>query len=40
MLVLGRVDGSSAAVHLGYLLVLTAVGWGLAVWRLGKRLEV
>jgi lipooligosaccharide transport system permease protein len=40
MLVLGRVDGSSAAVHLGYLLVLTAVGWCLAVWRLGKRLEV
>lgn len=40
MLVLDRVDGSLALVHLGYLVVLAAVGWWLAVWRLAKRLEV
>ena len=27
-------------VHLAYLVVLSLVGWVLAVWRLGKRLEV
>ena len=40
MLVLGNVDGSAAFVHLVYLLVLTAVGWWLAVRRLDRRLEV
>ncbi|HET6628006.1 MAG TPA: ABC transporter permease [Nocardioidaceae bacterium] len=40
MLVLDRVDGSLALVHLAYLLVLSVVGWWLAVWRLDKRLEV
>jgi lipooligosaccharide transport system permease protein len=40
MLVLGTVDGSLALVHLLYLLVLSAVGVWLAVWRLDKRLEV
>jgi lipooligosaccharide transport system permease protein len=40
MLVLGSVDGPLAAAHLAYLLVLTAVGWWLAVRRLDKRLEV
>jgi lipooligosaccharide transport system permease protein len=40
MLVLDQVDGSAAAVHVLYLLVLTAAGWWLAVWRLDKRLEV
>jgi lipooligosaccharide transport system permease protein len=40
MLVLGHVRPGLALVHLGYLLGLTAVGWVLAVWRLGKRLEV
>jgi hypothetical protein len=27
-------------VHVGYLVLLSLVGWVLAVWRLGKRLEV
>ena len=40
MLVLGRVDGSLALVHVAYLLVLSVVGWWLAVRRLDKRLEV
>ncbi len=40
MLVLGNVDGTLALVHVAYLLVLAAVGWWLAVWRLEKRLEV
>ena len=40
MLVLDRLDGSLALVHVVYLLVLCAVGWVLAVWRLDKRLEV
>jgi lipooligosaccharide transport system permease protein len=40
MLVLGQVRPGLAAVHLTYLLVLCAVGWWLAVWRLDKRLEV
>ena len=39
MLVLDRVDGSLALVHVTYLLVLTVLGWWLAVWRLQKRLE-
>jgi hypothetical protein len=34
------VDGSLALVHVLYLLVLSAVGVWLAVWRLDKRLEV
>jgi lipooligosaccharide transport system permease protein len=40
MLVLGDVRPGAAAVHLGYLVALVLVGWVLAVWRLGKRLEV
>jgi lipooligosaccharide transport system permease protein len=40
MLVLGQVDGSLALVHVAYLLVLSALGWWLAAWRLDKRLEV
>jgi lipooligosaccharide transport system permease protein len=40
MLVLGQVRPGLALVHLGYLVVLSAVGWVLAVWRLDKRLEV
>jgi lipooligosaccharide transport system permease protein len=40
MLVLDQVDPARALVHVAYLLVLAAVGWWLAVWRLGKRLEV
>jgi lipooligosaccharide transport system permease protein len=40
MLVLDRVDVSLALVHLAYLLVLTVLGWGLAIRRLEKRLEV
>ena len=40
MLVLDRVDGPLALVHVAYLVVLSAVGWWLAVWRLDKRLEV
>lgn len=40
MLVLGQVRPGLAVVHLAYLLVLTLVGWWLAVWRLDKRLEV
>jgi lipooligosaccharide transport system permease protein len=40
MLVLGQVHLGLALVHLGYLLVLSVVGWLLAVWRLDKRLEV
>lgn len=39
MLTLGRLDGSSAAIHLAYLLVMCAAGWWLAVRRLEKRLE-
>jgi len=40
MLVLDQLRPGAAAVHLTYLLVLTLVGWALAVWRLDKRLEV
>jgi lipooligosaccharide transport system permease protein len=40
MLVLGDVEPGAALAHLGYLLVLSAVGWWLAAWRLDKRLEV
>jgi lipooligosaccharide transport system permease protein len=40
MLVLGTVSLGPALVHVGYLVVLTLVGWWLAVWRLDKRLEV
>jgi len=40
MLVLGHVRPGLALVHLGYLVVLAATGWVLAVWRLGKRMEV
>jgi lipooligosaccharide transport system permease protein len=39
MLVLGSVRPGPAMVHLGYLLVLCAVGWWLAVWRLEQRME-
>jgi lipooligosaccharide transport system permease protein len=38
MLVLGRVDGSLAAVHVTYLAVLTLVGWVLATRVLHRRL--
>jgi lipooligosaccharide transport system permease protein len=40
MLVLGDLRPGPAAVHLTYLVVLTLVGWVLAVRRLDKRLEV
>jgi hypothetical protein len=40
MLVLGTVRPGAALVHLAYLLVLCAIGWWLAAWRLDKRLEV
>jgi lipooligosaccharide transport system permease protein len=40
MLVLGDVRPGIASVHLAYLLVLSLVGWALAVRRLDKRLEV
>lgn len=40
MLVLGDVRPGAATVHLCYLVALVVVGWVLAVWRLGKRLEV
>ena len=38
MLVLGRVDGSLAAIHVAYLLGLTLIGWVLATRLLEKRL--
>ncbi len=40
MLVLGDVRPGLALVHLTYLVVLSLVGWWLAVWRLDKRMEV
>lgn len=40
MLVLDDVRPGPALVHLTYLVVLAVVGWGLAVWRLDKRLKV
>jgi hypothetical protein len=40
MLVLGQVRPGLALVHVTYLLVLSAVGWWLAVWRLDVRMEV
>jgi lipooligosaccharide transport system permease protein len=40
MLVLGQVQPGLALVHLTYLVVLSLVGWWLAVWRLDKRMEV
>lgn len=40
MLVLDQLRPGLALVHLGYLVVLSAVGWVLAVWRLDRRLEV
>ena len=40
MLVLGQVQPGIALVHLAYLLVLSGVGWWLAVWRLDVRMEV
>jgi lipooligosaccharide transport system permease protein len=39
MLVLGRVDGSLALIHIAYLVALLAVGWWLAVRSLRSRLE-
>lgn len=38
MLVLGRLDGSTALIHVVYLAVLAALGWWLAVRFLTKRL--
>ena len=38
MLVLGRVDGPMALVHVGYLLAMTLVGWVLATRSLRRRL--
>jgi lipooligosaccharide transport system permease protein len=38
MLVLGRVDGSMAAIHVGYLVALTLLGWALATRILERRL--
>jgi lipooligosaccharide transport system permease protein len=40
MLVLGEVEPTLALVHVTYLVVLSLVGWWLAVWRLDKRMEV
>jgi lipooligosaccharide transport system permease protein len=40
MLVLGHVRPGLALVHLAYLVVLSLVGWWLAVRRLEKRMEV
>jgi len=40
MLVLGQVQPGLALVHLTYLLVLSGVGWWLAVWRLTLRMAV
>ena len=40
MLVLGDVRPGPALVHLVYLVVLSLVGWWLAVWRLDKAVEV
>ncbi|HET9859718.1 MAG TPA: ABC transporter permease [Nocardioidaceae bacterium] len=40
MLTLGTLDGSAAATHVAYLLVMCVVGWWLAVRRLEKRLEL
>ena len=40
MLVLGDVRPGMALVHFTYLVVLSLVGWWLAVWRLDKRMEV
>jgi lipooligosaccharide transport system permease protein len=40
MLVLGTVQPGAALVHVAYLLVLCAVGWWLAAWRLDKRMKV
>jgi lipooligosaccharide transport system permease protein len=39
-LVLGHVDWPLAVVHVLYLVVLTAVGWWLAVRSLTRRLAV
>jgi lipooligosaccharide transport system permease protein len=38
MLVLGRVDGSTALAHVGYLVALALAGWFLATRNLHKRL--
>jgi lipooligosaccharide transport system permease protein len=38
MLVLGRVDGSLALVHVGYLVALALAGWFLATRNLHRRL--
>ena len=40
MLVLDQLRPGAAVVHVSYLLVLTLVGWVLAVRRLDKRLEL
>ncbi len=40
MLVLGQVQPGLALVHLTYLLVVTFVGWWLAVWRLRERMSL
>ena len=40
MLVLGDLRPGSALVHLAYLVVLSLLGWALAVRRLDRRLEV
>jgi lipooligosaccharide transport system permease protein len=40
MLLIDQVQAVPALVHLTYLVVLSAVGWVLAVRRLDKRLEV
>jgi lipooligosaccharide transport system permease protein len=39
MLVLGQVRPGLALVHLGYLVLLSLVGWWLAAWRLARRME-
>lgn len=40
MLTLDRVDGSTAAVHVAYLVVLAVLGWFWAVHRLTRRMVV
>jgi hypothetical protein len=37
--VLGQVRPGLALVHLGYLVLLSLVGWWLAAWRLARRME-
>jgi len=40
MILLEQVDGGQALVHLGYLGVMTVVGWWFAAWALTRRLAL